>query len=475
MTTFELGAELRALSPASNAPPLSFYAWAYRHLFFPTWQRLVHRRPIAAHLDLLEATQWLSADEMERVQVSELRALLAHAGANVPYWRELFARLGFDARDVRTRDDLAALPILTREIVRERHDDLIDPARRGTNIKKGTSGTTGTPLQFEYCNESEAWRQASRLRGYAWAGYRLGLPTLHYWGGGAPARRGLVAAKMQLDRALRREEYVDAARQDEASMERTAAAIARMKPHAIIAFTQALAIFAHWVVDRGRRDWGDVRVLCGAEGVFPSDREAIARAFGPAVFETYGSRETMLVAAECEAHDGMHLSEENLLVEIVRDGHLAPAGEPGDVVVTDLHNYGMPFIRYANGDVATLARDEACACGRALRRLERVDGRRADTMHDEKGAPVPGLIVGSLLSAHADVVRQFQAVQRLSGEVELRIVRGRNWNEEKFAETTRRLASYFGGLPLRVVHVREIPPDASGKRRPIVVERVRST
>jgi hypothetical protein len=91
-------------------------------------------------------------------------------------------------------------------------------------------------------------------------------------------------------------------------------------------------------------------------------------------------------------------------------------------------------------------------------------------MRDKNGTPVPGLLFGSLLHSHADLVRQFQAVQRPSGEIELRIVRGPRWNEAKFAETAKRIASYFGGLPLRVVHVREIAPDASGKRRPIVVE-----
>jgi len=309
-----------------------------------------------------------------------------------------------------------------------------------------------------------------RLRAYGWAGYRQGLPTVHYWGVGTHVPRGPGKWKRDLDRALLREVYVDAALQDAEAMRRMAELLARTRPHAIIGYTRALAGFARWALDAGLRPWGDVVVIGGAEPMFPMDRTALERAFGGRVHETYGSRETMLIAAECEAHDGMHVAEENLLVELVRDGSPAAPGEAGTVVVTDLHNFGMPFIRYENGDVATMGPAERCACGRGLRRLARVDGRRADTLHGPDGTPIPGMVFVSLLNAHEAEVRQFQAVQRASGAVELRIVPGRSWHDERFAPTARRLKAYLAGLPFTVVLVNEIPAGASGKRRPVVVE-----
>ncbi|HEX8789912.1 MAG TPA: hypothetical protein VF765_03100 [Polyangiaceae bacterium] len=448
---------------------MSTYAWAYENLLFAPWQRIVRRRPIRDHLALLDTTQWLPRESIARMQLASLRELLAHAGRNVPYWRELFRSTGFDPLGVRSVDDLRALPVLTRAIMQERRDDLVDPALRETNIHKGTSGSTGVPLRFQYCNQSEAWRQATRLRGWGWAGWRIGQRTVYYWGAGPAPVTGWSARKIQLDRALKREVYVDAIHQDDASLRSFAETLTRFRPEAIVAYTQALVGFARWVNDQGARDWPDVRIVCAAESVLPGDREALVAAFGPHVFETYGSRETMLVAAECEKHNGMHLSEENLLVEIVRDGRAAKPGESGDVVVTDLHNFGMPFIRYANGDVATLADDGPCPCGRSLRRIARVEGRIADTMRDAKGGTVPGMLFVTVLQEAR--MNAFQATQLKSGVVDLKVVRGREWDEARFQSTMRRAEAYFKGFPIRVTYCDEIPAGPSGKRQPIVVER----
>jgi len=447
------------------------YAFAYERVLWPTWQRIVNGRAIFDRLSFLEATEWRTPQELEALQVEQLRALLGYAGTHVPYYRELFAKVHFDPRSVRQRKDLEQIPLLSRDTVRERYADLVDPAHQGQNHKKGTSGSTGAPLQFEYSNESESWRQAIRLRGYRWAGYRPGLPTLFYWPEGI-VQTGLRHAKTELDRALRRETYEDPLLHDPASLDRVISAVRRMRPNVIVGYTQALVLLARHVEERGARDWDDIPVICGAEAVLPGDREVLGRVFGPEIFETYGSRETMMVASECCAHDGMHIAEENVVVELVDvDGACSP-GDAGDVAVTDLHNFGMPLIRYVNGDVAVMDGRGICACGRGLRRLARLEGRRSDTLRDAYGNAIPGMTFHALFVQREDVVRRFQAVQRATGDVELRIVRGTAWSEKTFEPIVGRLRSYLRGLPLSVLYVDEIPPSASGKYRPIVAEHV---
>ncbi|HWZ87481.1 MAG TPA: hypothetical protein VNW92_01490, partial [Polyangiaceae bacterium] len=449
------------------------YGAAFESLLFPFWERVVRGRGTLQHLAYLQKSQWLVREEREHEESNALKKLLCYAGQNVPFYRELFRTHRFDPRGVGSVADLAGLPLLTREIVRERYEDLVDPSHRGKNFKKGTSGSTGKPLKFEYSRESECWRQAIKLRGYGWAGYRPGRKAFFYW---AAVSGGPPSLKIRIDRALRRETFFDSMKQDEAARRAALDILRRMRPEVIVCYTQSCAQFARWIVDKQLRDWDDIPVICGAEGVLSADRAILAKAFGPAIFETYGSRETMLMAAECEQHAGMHLSEENLMLEVLKNGQAVGAGEAGDVVVTDLHNYGMPMIRYVNGDVALLASRDRCPCGRGLARLERVDGRRADTLFDKGGNAVPGIVFHVLFSdARRELVRQFQAVQSRNGDVVLKIVRGRDFADDAFQNVTQRFSEYLRGLPFTVeFHEAIAPHPGSGKLQTIVVEKARS-
>jgi phenylacetate-CoA ligase len=130
----------------------------------------------------------------------------------------------------------------------------------------------------------------------------------------------------------------------------------------------------------------------------------------------------------------------------------------------------MPFIRYANGDVAAMSPGGRCACGRGLRKLARVDGRRVDMLRDANGEPISGMVFISLLQLDQQMLRAFQVVQRKSGEVDIKVVRGRDWDDRRFSQTMKRVHDYFKGLPVRLTFCEEISPSKSGKRRPIVVE-----
>ena len=145
---------------------------------------------------------------------------------------------------------------------------------------------------------------------------------------------------------------MDCLRQDAKSLARVVTAIRRRRPHVLVGYTLATATLARYIVDRGITDLPSVTVITGAEALLDPDRHVIQTAFRGEVFETYGSRETMLLAAECEQHDGLHTMDEAHVVEVVDGDRAAPPGTVGEVVVTDLHNFGMPLIRYKNGDMA---------------------------------------------------------------------------------------------------------------------------
>jgi phenylacetate-CoA ligase len=451
------------------------YGQIFRRVIYPSWESGLRGRPTLQHLQRLERTQWCSLDELKALQQVELRKLLTHVSTHVPHYRRRFDELGLSADDVRHVDDIAKLPLLTREDATVYFDARKSSGPPLPAIDKSTSGTTGAPLVFAYDRGSEYWRQAIKLRGYGWAGYRLGDRSLHFWGSPVVEPPPLAKrAKATLDHLVRREHYVDCTDRSEERLAAVVERIVRLRPRVIVCYAQAGAALARYVNQSGCRAWPDIAVIAAAERLFPSDREALEQAFGPHVFETYGNREVMLMAAECEAHRGLHLSMENLLVElIVRDGETvrpAQQGELGEVVVTDLHNYGAPFIRYLTGDLAISCGEERCACGRALLRLERVEGRTTETLRDGQGRAVSGLFFNVLFAALAHKVREFQVVQRKDRAIDLKLVPTSLFDDALLDQLRRHCGHHIPGVELRMELVPQLQPERGGKLRVVSVE-----
>jgi len=448
---------------------MDVYGGLYRKVMMPSWERL-RGRQLFETLDFLEHSQWQPRKTIEALQLEKLRRLLLHAQEHIPYYRALFSKHGLDPVRTESIRDIARLPPLTKEIVREHRTALVDARTSATHIHKATSGSSGQPFELEYDRGSEVFRQAMKWRTYAWAGYRPGTRALHYWGMPVPLV-GMNGWKIRLDRALRRELYVDCIAQDEASLRRAVDAVRRFRPKVIVGFTLALARLARFIVDRRLRDWDDIPVIGGAEPLFDADRAVLAQAFGPRVFDAYGARETMLIASECEAHDGLHTMDEGQLVEVVVDGRPARPGEVGEILVTDLHNFGMPLIRYRNGDLAEVREDSPCSCRRGLgRSLARVVGRRTAQLRDARGEPVSGLLVPALIALFRHHVEEYQVVQKASGEVVIRVVPGPRYDAAAMAEVIRRATPYFGGLPVGLELVSHLERGPGGKHQVVIVE-----
>ncbi len=473
----------RRIAPPCGVPSRARQGYAahrmdtYGRLFggvlFPVWEGAIRRRPTLARLRALEQSQWRSLDELLALQLTALARLVDHAAKNVPHYRTRFRELGLDLRDIRSEDDILRLPLLTREQAQESADSRRSVAPPFVEIEKATSGTRGRPLSFGYERDSETWRQAVRLRAYGWAGYRPGKRTFHLWGP-SPSVRGWRSAKTEIDHALRRDEYFDCSVRSSERLDLAIARIERFRPEIIVCFASAGADLARRVLERGARSWGTIPVVCGAEALLPSDRQAIEEAFGPAVFETYGSREVMLMASECTEHQGLHVAMENVIVEVLvraeNGTRRAAPGEVGEVAVTDLHNHAMPFIRYLNGDLAVAGDARRCACQRQLVRIRSIEGRVTATLRDGSGAPVGGLFVHALLAHVGHAFRQFQAVQHADGSVTLRLVKSHAFDETAHRYLLQGFAKYLQGAPVRSEFLEEIPTAPSGKRQVILRE-----
>jgi phenylacetate-CoA ligase len=177
----------------------------------------------------------------------------------------------------------------------------------------------------------------------------------------------------------------------------------------------------------------------------------------------------MLIGAECGRHAGLHLTSEHLVVEIVDDeGRPSRAGEEGNVVITDLYNYGMPFIRYANGDRA-IAGFESCPCGRGLPLLKKVVGRRLDIIRTGAGRIIPGEFFPHLVKDFP-AVRRFQVIQEQPELVRFVMVADGMATADRLRLECLVRDAVGPGISVDFETVREIPLSAAGKLQ-VVVDR----
>ncbi len=140
------------------------------------------------------------------------------------------------------------------------------------------------------------------------------------------------------------------------------------------------------------------------------------------------------------------------------------------MVVTDLHNLAMPFIRYATGDLARAADGAPCPCGRGLPRIASVEGRSADTLSDGDGRKVSGIALVTIFVDLAPAVRQYQVVQRRDRSLVVRVVPTPAFDATARERILGHCADYLPGVPVTIEMVEAIEPSATGKRRFIVVE-----
>jgi phenylacetate-CoA ligase len=245
----------------------------------------------------------------------------------------------------------------------------------------------------------------------------------------------------------------------------------RYQPHALVAYTNPLYSFARWLDERKLVPYSPQSIVACAEKLHQFQRDLIERVFRAPVFETYGSREFMLIGAECDRHEGLHLTMENLLVEIVDDdGQPTPAGVEGQVAVTDLYNYGMPFIRYLIGDRA-VAGFSTCSCGRGLPLLRKVVGRQLDILTTPSGRQIPGEFFPHLMKDFAPV-RRFQVVQPHPERIVVKlVVDSTTWSPTWRERLTREIQNQLDDtLQLTIQEVDDIPLTAAGKLRVVVNE-----
>ena len=443
----------------------SLYTRLVSGVVFPLHEKLKHHDTVAVRRQL-EDTQWWSRERLEGLQIERLRALLAHAKAHVPYYRDLFTRIGFDPAEVRSLADLQRLPFLGKPEIRANTEAL--KADNATGLARfNTGGSSGEPLIFFIGNQRVSHDVAAKWRATRWWGVDIGDPEIVVWG--SPIELTAQDRVRAIRDKLLRTELLPAFEMSEAKLDDFVARIRARRPKMLFGYPSALSHIAQHAEKRGMRmdDLGIRVAFCTSEKLYDHQREPIERVFGCAVANGYGSRDAGFIAHQCPS-GGMHLTAEDVIVEIIdAEGRVLPPGHAGEIVVTHLATGDFPFIRYRTGDVAVM--DTAhCACGRGLPMLKEIQGRATDFVVARDGTVMHGLALIYILRDLPQVAG-FRIVQETLDHTRVQVVPGPGFGADITLRIQRGLAARLGdGVRIEVEQVVEIAPERSGKYRYVV-------
>jgi len=409
--------------------------------------------------DRLDPAAW------EALRLAKLRRLVAHCMAAVPYYRGIFREAGIADAERFTWSDLARLPVLERTTLQRQGNRLIARGWEGRLLPYSTGGSTGRPLSFHTDRPRESWHNAQKLRARAWFGVRPGDRQVDFWGSPIEMDRQTRVRRLK-DRWLLNQVVLSASHLTPERIDSYARFLTAWRPRLIYGYPTVIYRVARHLLDQPGL-LGAYRprlVACTSEMLLPHLRETIGRAFACPVANEYGSRDGGMIAHEC-AEGHLHIFGEQVIVEVDRPD----ADGIGDLLITNLDGYGMPFIRYRIGDRGALT-DAPCPCGLPLPRLREIQGRANDFLVGRAGRLIHSSTANYILR-EIPILRQYQLRQRADHSFDLILVPSRPLTEGEQAHIRSGLCRILDeSVAVRFQPAESIPPGKSGKYRWVVSE-----
>lgn len=395
----------------------------------------------AAHLQALlfqmERSQWLPEESLRERQFGQLKLLLRHACSTVPHYAEMLRGIDTDGFD---RDSFSAPPLLTRKTLQSGFESLQStavPSGHGAVVQSQSSGSTGMPVRFLQTAVTQFFWNALTVREHLWqqrdfsgklAAIRIKMKEGSWPDWGLP-----VAALFRTGPGATLNVRTD--------VERQLAWLVREDPDYLITHASNLHALAELSLKQGVRLPRLRQARTYSEALRPDLRETVRAAWGVQIADGYSCEEAGNIALQCPRHEHYHIQSENLLVEILDEaGRPCAPGETGRVVITTLHNFAMPLIRYELGDYAEVG--EPCECGRGLPVLTRILGRRRNMVVLPDGRRHWPSMPSTMWHAVAPI-EQFQVTQTGIGSLEVKYVMGRPLSQEEIAGLEQALAERF--------------------------------
>lgn len=433
----------------------------YRRLVF--WiSDFLKGSPIRTPYKEIEYISTHSKSEGDKIRMEKLKALLRHARSNTEFYSSIDSEC------------LTDFPVMNKSLLLEHYDDIaVDinriPGQTGPLHIQSTSGSTGTPFAIPQ-DTLKRYRRIAELKYFGKVvGFRshdrlIHLRTWNKW-------------QNKTQKQIRTENIIpfDISSMGKDRLQSLSELISASKAVCLRGYASSFDLLAQHVKDNGGSFPSLKIIIDGSEALHDDVRAKVKKYLKCEIISQYANEECGILAQEVPptSSDGnvMYLNHSGYIFEILKPESDEPAGygEPGRIVITDLHNYAFPIIRYDSGDIGIMLAPDERSNGYPV--LGKLYGRRFDICYTTSGLPFFPMTVGRILK-HFDQIIQWQFVQKGEKEYLLRlIVKDSYVSSSTEAVIIKELKDILGEeASVKTEITDDIPVLSSGKRKPVVNE-----
>ena len=413
----------------------------------------------------------------EKIADRRLRYLVKYAYENVPLYRRKYDAAGVKPADIRGVRDINKLPLITKQdlVAGYPNDILSKRAKPGSYVMVGTSGSTGVPVRV-YKNRDlfsmgmVVWLFTSRLID-RYLNLKLKPRKLmsilietpdSLEGVNAAEKRRLPAF------AFRHTLDVDAL----SPVDEITASLNSFKPDVVFTYPSILRAVAAFSRQQNAAVHQPRLLVVSGELLDENTKNSIKQAFTGELLNAYFTTECGPMATECKEHTGMHLRTNAIILELLKNGQPVPAGQPGEVVVTDLWNEATPIIRYSGlKDVARFSTG-GCPCPNKAPRLDVIEGRLDDSIVLKDGRVIHPFSL-TLAIEHISGIARFQIIQDSFDDIRVLVVPENHHSPERASEIESALKKITGdSIAVHAEIIDKTPRTSNGHSGRVVISRV---
>ena len=421
---------------------------------------------IVRYLRFLYKNQHNSIKSNLSIQRENLYNIINFSINHIPYYKKLSEQNNISISKETIFKDIKQFPILTKELIRKNWSDLHFDLKKKRYIFNTSGGTTGEPILIVQDQNFTLKGISSTYFTDSIGRYTLGRKLLWLWGSERDILENTQGFLINfINKYVKNTHFQNAFRLSDSILDKYIKQINRLKPDVILAYIQSIYEMAKYIKKKNIKIHSPDSIITSAGDLSKELRVFLEDVFQCRIYNRYGTREVGNIATSCEKSDKLHINMFLQYVEILdNDNTELKEHQKGNIIITNLINYGMPLIRYKIGDTGSLDYSQ-CPCGRGFIRFDNVYGRIIDIFKNERGDLIYGDYFTHLFYFRENV-KIFQVIQEAINHIDVNIVtlNGKSFPRSTENEFTEKIQVVMGkNCKVYFNYVSDINPSRSGK------------